>query len=127
MIGHDVEAARAELQAESESLMEWVPCVIERIDHDTPTYDPENGYRTDTWVEVWSGGCKFRTSQNARTVDLAGQEVTVKPINVGIPWDAPQPRVGDRLTTDAGAFFVTDVDHHSSPIMRRFSCAEHQG
>lgn len=126
MIGHEIAASLPELRAEAESLM-VVPCVIERIDHDTPTYDPENGYRTDTWVEVWAGGCKFRTSQNARTVDLGGQEVTVKPINVGIPWDAPQPRVGDRLTTDHGVFFVTDVDHHSQGIMRRFSCAEHQG
>lgn len=111
-----------------------VPCELQRLDG-AHTIDPETGERTDNWATYWAGGgnppddpgCKLQTSREAREMNVGGQRVTAKPTNVGIPWGSPRPQVGDKLATDRGTFFVTGVDHHSSPIMLRFTAAENQG
>ena len=127
MIGDDVTGTLPELRAYAESLM-VTAC---SLDHPAPVetwpIDPDTGHRTPTWVAYWTGRCELKSKRESRTVMVGQQTVTVQQVSIGIPWNAPRPEVGDRVTTSEGTFYVNGVDHHSHKIKRRFTADEHQG
>lgn len=71
----------------------------------TPTggWDPDHGVTPgDPAAPVYDGPARVQAVRNsAQPRDVAGQQVTVRPYKIAIPYDAPDLPVGARATVNA--------------------------
>lgn len=67
-------------------------------------WDPIDGPTdpTDPGAPIYDGPARVEAIRNtAQPRDAVGQQVTVRPYKVSLPWDAPDLPVGTRITVDA--------------------------
>lgn len=82
-------------------------CTVDRIrladDGNPMTTTSSTGVVTEEREGVYEGKCRVHYSGTPwpNTPDVAGASVTVRPIFVSIPIDAPPLKVGDRITVTA--------------------------
>lgn len=104
--GQEIADALVELRALANSRMRTT-CTVDRIrldaDGNPMTTTSSTGVVTEVRDDVYVGKCRVHYTGTPwpNTPDVAGTEITVRPIFVSIPIDAPQLKVGDRITVTA--------------------------
>ena len=93
MIGHDIDAALPGLRAEAESLM----LDAGMIGTLTTGYDDATNAVVEHVEPLYTGPMRVWRGNAETTVTSAGQQVTVQPIRVNIPWHVATVEPGMRV------------------------------
>ena len=133
MLGADIAAGFASMQAHAESLL-VDRCQLQR--KGSQTVDPDTGMATDSWTTYRASvPCRVRTSGNQPEVlQLAGHGITRVVMTVAVSVSVDDVAVDDRAviteSCDASliglALYVVGVPRGSQMVLRRLSVTEVQ-
>jgi hypothetical protein len=109
-------------------------CTIRRADAGGTT-DPDTGYPTQAYTELYAGKCRIQQSQaQANQQDVGEDNLLLLRLEVQLPVDGTEGlEVGDEITMTAAAhdadlvgrvFLIHDLAHATEKTARRVQCTE---
>jgi hypothetical protein len=112
-------------------------CIIRRADGNGTT-DPDTGYPTQDYTQLYAGRCRVQQAQaQAQTEDVGEDRLLLLRLEVQLPVDGTEGlQVGDEITMTAAAhdadlvgrvFLVHDLAHATEKTSRRVQCLERTG
>lgn len=111
-------------------------CTIRRADAGGTT-DPDTGYPTQPYTQLYSGSCRVQQNQATATTEDVGQDhLLLLRLEVQLPMSVTGLKVGDQITITASAhdpdlpgrvFLIHDLAHKTHATSRRVQCIERTG
>jgi hypothetical protein len=98
--------------------------------------DPDTGYPTQTWTDLYAGKCRVQQAQaQAGREDVGEDRLLLLRLEVQLPMTVTGLQVGDEITIATSqdpdlpgrVFLVHDLAHKTDATARRVQCLERTG